>query len=104
MKWKHETTRRRGDKKRKVLSWVAAFLMVTTLFSSQFAAAAAGQEPPHTKHITDNQDGTYTLSLDVVGDSEKKIQKVNVIVIVDRSNSMDTQSGTGAYIPTSSFP
>ncbi|MBQ2040610.1 MAG: Cna B-type domain-containing protein [Lachnospiraceae bacterium] len=65
--------------------------MVLTLFSTQFAAAATGQVPPHSKTITDNHDGTYTISLDVVGDSEKQPNNVNVIVIFDRSGSMTTQ-------------
>jgi hypothetical protein len=38
--------------------------------------------------------------MNVKGDSEKQIQKVNVIVIVDRSGSMNSQSGTGAYVPS----
>ncbi len=52
------------------------------------AYAAAGDTPPHTKKVTDNQNGTYTISLDIVGESEKKPNNVNVIVIFDRSGSM----------------
>ena len=52
---------------------------------------SAGSIPPHTKNITDNQDGTYTISLDIVGESEKKPNNINVIVIFDRSGSMTTQ-------------
>lgn len=55
------------------------------------AFAAVGDTPAHTKNITDNQDGTYTISLDIVGQSEKKPNNVNVIVILDRSSSMTTQ-------------
>ena len=59
------------------------------------------------KNITPNKignqnDGTYKLSLTVTGEAEKQPNHVNVIVIVDRSGSMDTQSGTGAYVPTNS--
>lgn len=57
---------------------------------------AVGAVPPHTKNITDNHDGTYTLSLDVVGDSEKKPNNVNVIVIVDTSGSMTQQRMSAA--------
>lgn len=55
------------------------------------AYAAAGDTPTHYKNLTDNQDGTYTLSLDIVGESEKKPNNVNVIVIMDTSGSMTTQ-------------
>ena len=54
--------------------------------------------PLRSKVLRDNGDGTYTLSLDVTGDSEKITPKVNVIVIVDRSGSMGESSGTGAYV------
>ena len=59
------------------------------------------------KTITPNKignqpDGTYKLSLTVTGEAEKQPNHVNVIVIVDRSGSMSTQSGTGAYVATDS--
>lgn len=60
--------------------------------------AAVGDVPDHDKFLAANDDGTYTLALNVTGDAEKNPQKVNVIVIVDRSNSMNQQSGTGAYV------
>ena len=40
------------------------------------------------KTLSDNEDGTYKLSLTVTGDSIKEVQHVNVVVIVDRSGSM----------------
>ena len=58
--------------------------------------AAVGDTPPHYKSLTDNHDGTYTLSLDVVGDSEKKPNNINVIVIVDTSGSMTQTRMTAA--------
>ena len=77
---------------RKLWTWalalVATFAVVLGL--STVAMAAAGDTPPHTKNITDNQDGTYTISLDIVGESEKKPNNVNVIVIFDTSGSMNT--------------
>ena len=66
---------------------------VFALGVGRFAFGAAGSEPPHTKGLTDNEDGTYTLSLDVVGESERKPNPVNVIVILDHSGSMDTRTG-----------
>ena len=78
---------------RKLWTWalalVATFAVVLGL--STVAMAAAGDTPPHTKNITDNQDGTYTISLDIVGESEKKPNNVNVIVIMDTSGSMNAQ-------------
>ena len=64
---------------------------------------ASGDVPAHSKSIGDNHDGTWKLALDVTGDSEKKPQHVNVIVIVDRSGSMghNTDTTTTTYTPTS---
>ena len=63
-----------------------------------------GDVPEHGKELTDNGDGTYTIALTVVGDSEKQVNKVNVIIVLDTSGSMD--DGTGitevTYTPTSS--
>lgn len=52
-----------------------------------------GKTPDHDKGLVDNGDGTYTISLTVTGDAEKQITKVNVIVVLDTSNSMDTSTG-----------
>ena len=70
------------------------FMGVKSLVASKLGFLASGDVPAHTKSLTENGDGTYKLSLDVTGDAEKKQQKVNVIVIVDRSGSMDEDSGT----------
>ncbi|SFX63637.1 FctA domain-containing protein [Olsenella sp. kh2p3] len=81
---------------RKLWTWalalVATFAVVLGL--STVAMAAAGETPPHTKNITDNQDGTYTISLDIVGESEKQPNNVNVIVVFDRSGSMANPNNT----------
>ena len=58
------------------------------------------RDPDHSKVWIVNGDGTYTISLDVTGDADKIINYVNVIVIVDRSGSMDQDSGTTAYTYT----
>ncbi len=64
----------------------------------------AGERPVIEKQRVDNGDGTYRLSLSVKGDAEKVTQKVNVIVIVDRSGSMSESSGNTetSYTPTNS--
>ena len=64
---------------------------------------AAGDVPAHEKTKTDNmingqKDGTYKLSLTVKGEAEKKVQKANVIVIVDISNSMDDDAGQSSTV------
>ncbi len=90
---------------RKLWTWalalVATFAVVLGL--STVAYAAAGDVPDHNKTLTDNHDGTYTISLDVTGDSEKKPNHVNVIVIFDTSSSMNTNTGNTevTYTPTS---
>ena len=47
--------------------------------------------------------GTYTISLDVVGDSEKQPNNVNVIVVFDRSGSMTTQRMNAAKTAVNSL-
>ena len=54
-----------------------------------------GDTPKHDKELTDNGDGTYTISLTVKGDAEKQVNKVNVIVVLDTSGSMDENTGNG---------
>ncbi len=65
---------------------------------------AAGEKPYIYKDRQPNRDGTYKISLDVKGESEKQVPKVNVIVIVDRSGSMGEGSGTSGihYTATNS--
>ena len=78
------------------LAWILAAVMAFAMVFASLAGtvyAAEGDVPAHTKTLRDNGDGTYTLSLDVVGDSEKQPNNVNVIVIFDRSGSMDQRTG-----------
>ena len=92
-----------GRKRRLFGALIAFVLAVAGLAVMPFTAfGAAGDPPDYKKNLIDNGDGSYTISLSVTGDSEKQVQKVNVIVIVDRSGSMDSQSGTGGYRPTDS--
>ena len=89
-------TSRRHSLTRKLFSWLMVLCMVfsTGAFTVQTASAAVGGPPPHAKTLTDNQDGTYTLSLNVTGESIKKPNNVNVIVILDRSGSMANPNNT----------
>ncbi len=90
---------------RMALCLIVSFVMIMTLIPrlpASMAFAAVGQTPAHNKTLKNNNDGTYTISLDVKGDSEKQPNNVNVIVIVDRSNSMGDGSGTGAYVASNS--
>lgn len=49
--------------------------------------------PEHSKTISSNDDGTYTLSLDVTGrkgsQSETVTQKTDIVLVMDTSGSMD---------------
>jgi pilin isopeptide linkage protein/LPXTG-motif cell wall-anchored protein len=83
--------------KRCVTMLLSLAMVLTYMPMSMITAyAAVGDTPAHTKKITDNGDGTYTISLDVVGDAVKKPNNVNVIVIVDTSGSMTQQRMTAA--------
>ena len=87
---------------------IAVFMVVTNMLTPNTRAvttvnAEAGKEPAHAKFRGNNGDGTYKLALNVTGDAVRKPQKVNVIVIVDRSGSMGESSGNTevTYTPTS---
>ncbi len=54
---------------------------------------SAGEVPSHEKKLIDNGDGTFTLELNVTGDAEKAVTKVNVVVVLDVSGSMDYDTG-----------
>ena len=83
---------------KRFLAFVLSLAMIITFMplSMMTAYAKVGDTPPHTKTLTDNHDGTYTIALDVVGESEKAPNNVNVVVIFDRSGSMVTQRMTAA--------
>ena len=87
-----------------LVACAALFGLTQSKTISKFAKEffAAGDRPVINKGRTPNNDGTYKLSLSVKGDAEKKVQKVNVIVIVDRSGSMGENSGTTAVTYTPS--
>ncbi len=86
--------------KKRILSFFTAFLMIfgSTPFVFENASAAVGDDAPaNEKNIKDNEDGTYTISLSVTGatssDSTTSVNKANVVLVVDTSNSMNGRSG-----------
>ena len=95
---------KKGSWKRRLTSLLLAFALVFTglLQYGPFSHAAVGDAPTVNKGFKDNEDGTYTLSLQVTGEAEKSVNKTNVIVILDISNSMNEDSGNEeiTYSPT----
>ena len=81
-----------------LLSLALCLLMLFSCIGSVPALAEAGDVPDHTKILTNNQDGTYTLSLDVTGEAvtTTTISPVNVLVILDTSSSMSNYF----YVPS----
>ena len=67
---------------------------------TQYIIKVTDPTPDHSKVLIVNGDGTYSISLDVTGDADKKVNKINVIVIVDRSGSMGENSGTASVTYT----
>lgn len=65
-------------------------LAATGLFAPQQAWAELG-EPAHSKTVEANSDGTYTITLDVTGNSEASTvhQPVDVVLVLDTSGSME---------------
>lgn len=70
-----------------VLSMVSLTAFATDL-SEQTAALPA---PAHSKSVTSNNDGTYTLNLNVTGKVESVAsgKSADILLIVDKSDSMD---------------
>ena len=66
------------------------------------AAAENVDAPQHAKRITKNDDGTYTLSMDVTGKSsestEQQIVPLDIALVLDVSGSMDDPSGSGKIV------
>ncbi|MCH4853844.1 VWA domain-containing protein [Bifidobacterium pseudolongum] len=67
---------------------------VTATESQGVAAAAEGVDAPqHAKRISKNDDGTYTLSMDVTGKSsestEQQVVPLDIALVLDVSGSMD---------------
>lgn len=69
--------------------------------SQDTAAAAEGVDAPqHAKRISKNDDGTYTLSMDVTGKSsestEQQVVPLDIALVLDVSGSMDDPVATGS--------
>lgn len=67
------------------------------------ATAAEGVDAPqHAKRISKNDDGTYTLSMDVTGKSseitEQQVVPLDIALVLDVSGSMDNPSGSGQIV------
>ena len=93
--------------KRRFLTMLLSLAMIITYMpvSMITSYAAAGDTPDHDKLLQVNDDGTYTIAMNVTGDSEKKINKTNIIMILDASNSMysnNTGQQEVTYTPTTS--
>jgi len=62
----------------------------------------AANGPANSKKLYDNGDGTYTLSLNVTGSqsssSSSEVDKANVILVLDTSSSMNTETGNTYYL------
>lgn len=72
------------------LALVATAALPSTVALAEETAGSSLPAPAHTKTIADNGDGTYTLSLDVTGDSETSSTSTpaDVVLVVDTSGSM----------------
>lgn len=69
----------------------------TTAAPDATAAAEGVAAPQHAKRISKNDDGTYTLSMDVTGKSdestEQQVVPLDIALVLDVSGSMDEGSG-----------
>lgn len=93
----------RNNRRRGLLGKMAAVFAVLVvalalgLGMAPSAALAEGEAslgaPEHNKTITDNRDGTYTLTLDVTGATDSSSETVNkpvdIVLVVDQSSSMN---------------
>ena len=71
--------------------------------NKELGATNSDGTPLRSKTLKDNGDGTYTIALDVTGDSSKvQTTKANVIVIIDRSGSMGENTGNTEVTYTAS--
>ena len=80
-----------------ILSTVLSPLMGVFGAAGATALAAVGQTPAHGKFITINDDGTYTIELNVTGDADTEVEtaaNVNVLIIYDESSSMTSNNVT----------
>ena len=87
--------------RRKFMAWIMSIMMIATMMPTMaFAEGGSGGttvSPAHTKTIKKNQDGTYTLKLDVKGavSSTSTKPKVDLVIIADVSGSMKEEMRGG---------
>ena len=74
----------------------------TTAAQDATAAAEGVDAPQHAKRISKNDDGTYTLSMDVTGKSsestEQQVVPLDIALVLDVSGSMSEPSGSGKIL------
>ena len=72
----------------------------TTAAQDATAAAEGVDAPQYAKRISKNDDGTYTLSMDVTGKSsestEQQVVPLDIALVLDVSGSMDESIGGGS--------
>ncbi|MEI3502553.1 MAG: hypothetical protein V8Q42_02420 [Anaerovoracaceae bacterium] len=87
--------------RRKLMAWIMSIMMIATMMPTMaFAEGGSGGttvSPAHTKTIKKNEDGTYTLKLDVKGavSSTSAKPKVDLVIVTDVSGSMNKKMGAG---------
>ena len=82
---------------KKIILWSITAIMAisASIYGIGSYANVRAEETIDGKELIENADGTYTLSLSVTGASEKRVNKANVVVVLDISGSMDY--GTSYY-------
>ncbi len=86
---------------KRILAVLLTFVIVLGVMPNvTFAALNDDGSPAHGKTLKDNGDGTYKLELSVTGDADYDAEpvKVNVVIVLDTSGSMDflIPSSTGS--------
>ena len=90
---------------RALISLVLTVALCAGLSPAAIYGAVGDAPVNHQTVVRDETDGTYTITLDVTGDSVLEVSKANVIVVLDTSWSMDESTGNTEeqYIKTSSW-
>ena len=70
---------------------ILGILENSSIISKRNEKNAASSVPAHNKIVIPNGDGTYTISLDVTGETDDRVEanKANVVVVLDISGSMN---------------
>ena len=83
-------------KLKNIILWTitAVIAIAASVYGISNFVNVSAEEQIEGKELIDHHNGTYTLSLSVTGRSEKKVNRAKVIVVVDSSGSMTTNTGT----------